>query len=227
MRTSTHIGVLVLIPAKPLAVAKRRLGLPPAHRRLLASAFLADTLAAATRAKLVGEVVVLTPDPDLGRIAEAHGAHWLPDRSTAGLNQAIEDGLAQLPGHCGKVAVLVADLPAARPDELDDALDQLHDGAQDRICVVDHAGAGTTLLAATAADLLRPQFGASSARRHIAAGFRRAVGELSGLRHDVDTLEDLRRVAELPALGQATAAALRRLQPIPPGAPSPPGAPRP
>ena len=50
---------------------------------------------------------------------------------------------------------------------------------------------GTTLLAASSADRLEPQFGPDSARRHLQSGARELPAPLS-VRCDVDSVEDLR-----------------------------------
>ncbi|MFC5177607.1 2-phospho-L-lactate guanylyltransferase [Nocardioides taihuensis] len=203
---------VTLIPAKGLTGAKRRLEVDPKQRRALAMCFLADAVAAASRAQLVKEVVVLTPDPSLGGLAGSLGATWLPDQAVGGLNAAVRDGVRRLRHPVGHVAVMVADLPALDASELDTALGQLLDSDSGRLCVEDRSGGGTTLLAAREARALVPQFGEDSAARHHEAGFSLATGALLGLRLDVDTLDDLRRAAALRSFGPVTARALSDLR---------------
>jgi 2-phospho-L-lactate guanylyltransferase len=71
--------------------------------------------------------------------------------------------------------------------------------------VPDAPGTGTTLLTALPGTPLRPAFGTGSAGRHAGAAVR--LDAAAGLRHDVDTAEDLATAAGLGA-GPATAAFL-------------------
>ena len=108
-----------------------------------------------------------------------------------GLNGALRDGAAyartRWPGD--GVAALVGDLPAVRPDELAAALDAA--AAHPAAFVPDSPGTGTTLLTARPGHVLEPRFGEGSAARHAAVAARLTAGP--GLRHDVDTADDLRR----------------------------------
>lgn len=108
----------------------------------------------------------------------------------------------------GPVAVLLGDLPALRPDDLDEALAAA--SAFPRAVVVDAEGTGTTLLTASAGVLLDPAFGAGSAAEHLRRGHVALdVPGQSGLRQDVDRLGDLAAVAAL-GTGRATSQVLAR-----------------
>jgi 2-phospho-L-lactate guanylyltransferase len=108
----------------------------------------------------------------------------------------------------GAVAVLLGDLPALRPADLEDALAAA--SAFPRAVVVDAEGTGTTLLTASAGVPLDPAFGAGSAAEHVRRGHVELdVPDLSGLRQDVDRLGDLAAVAEL-GTGRATSQVLAR-----------------
>ncbi len=191
----------VVIPAKALPAAKSRLtGASPdenAHRDLV-QAIRADTADAARRADGVARVVVVADRPDGPGVLvqQAPGLN-------AALAEAAELAARQWPDD--GVAALVGDLPALRPDELADALGSAAD--HPRSHVADAAGTGTTLLAVRPGVALRPAFGAGSAARHAADSVRLAAG--GGLRHDVDTPEDLRGAAVL-GVGPETAAVLAR-----------------
>lgn len=161
-------------------------------------ALRADTLEAARAAEGVARVLLVvdrgTPGPDtiVQRIA--------------GLNAAALEGAS----HAGQqwpadgIAVLVGDLPALRPAELGAVLRAAE--CHPMTFVADHAGTGTTLLAARPGQVLRPAFGLASAERHASTATALAAGP--GLRLDVDTVEDLRAAAEL-GLGRQTAAVVR------------------
>jgi 2-phospho-L-lactate/phosphoenolpyruvate guanylyltransferase len=202
----------VLVPVKVLARAKSRLaGLADADRRTLVLAMAADTVAAAIGCPAVGAVVVVSDDPDVRAVVTAIGAHVTGDRPRSGLNFALLAGAdyahARWPAH-GR-AGLTADLPALSPGELAEALTSA--GAAPESFVADAAGVGTTLYAARPGAAFRPRFGPGSADLHRRAG----AAELhlpaeSGLRQDVDTIEDLREAAER-GLGRRSAAVVRSL----------------
>lgn len=193
----------VLLPAKALPAAKTRLAGasdgPDEHVRLV-RAIREDTLAAAHRADGVARVVVVVDSPG----ADHPGSEVFVQRAP-GLNAALREA-ADWAGDrwpADGVAALVGDLPALRPEELAAALAA---GAEHpRSFVPDAAGTGTTLLAARAGVALDPRFGPGSSARHAADAVALPAGP--GLRHDVDTADDLRAAAAF-GLGPATAGAL-------------------
>lgn len=198
----------VVIPAKALPEAKSRL-LPaisgPAAHRALVLAIRSDTLAAAQATPGVARVLLVV---DRSGGPRPRGVRVLV-QTRPGLNAA----LAEAAEHAATawpqdgVAALVGDLPALQPGELAAAL--ANAAVHPRAFVPDAAGTGTTLLAATPGTELRPRFGDRSAARHRQDAFELAAG--AGLRHDVDTGEDLLEAARMP-LGPATAAALDRTE---------------
>jgi len=201
----------VVIPVKLLARAKSRLtGLAPQDRSALVLAMAADTIAAAVRADGVGAVLVVTDDSEVGAVAADLGALVLPDEPATGLNDALVHGArhAQAAWPERGRAGLAADVPAARPDELSAAL-----SAAARLgtaFVPDADGTGTVLYAATPGREFRPGFGPRSRDRHRASGAAELGPDalrLSGMRRDVDTIEDLRRAAAL-GVGPRTTAVL-------------------
>jgi 2-phospho-L-lactate guanylyltransferase len=210
----------VVVPLKPLALAKSRLG-PAAGepgRGRLALAFALDTVGAALDCPAVASVTVVTDDAEAaGRLAAA-GARVVPDTPRAGLNAALTHGeqtvRAERPG--AAVAALNADLPALRPAELARVLDGVPTGVPagaggGRAFLADAPGVGTTLLAADAGVALAPGFGGASRARHLASGAREiGLAGVDSVRQDVDTGADLRAALAL-GVGPHTAAALARL----------------
>jgi 2-phospho-L-lactate/phosphoenolpyruvate guanylyltransferase len=195
-----------VLPLKGGPAAKSRLGAPPA----VAAAIALDCLDAVLRARTVATTVVVTPDPALSSYAAAAGAvvRW-ESAPGGGLLAALSDGLT---GLSGPVAVLLGDLPALLPDDLDDALTLASDtlsaeGGPRSVFVPDAEGTGTVLLAALTPAAMRPQFGPASALLHEQAGARRLEADLPRLRRDVDTPDDLLRAAAL-GLGPHTRALL-------------------
>lgn len=186
----------VLVPVRALPSAKSRLSSTVAAALFepLVRGIRADTLAAVRAAAPVARTVVVCDVP-------GEGVDLV--QTSPGLNGALRDGaaLARRRWPRDGVAALVGDLPALRPQELADALD---DAARYPCAFVpDRDGTGTTLLTARPGADLDPRFGAASAARHQAIAVELAAGP--GLRHDVDTADDLVAAAEV-GLGVHTAA---------------------
>lgn len=181
----------IVVPVKRLAGAKTRLQVDPDVRIELALAMAADTVRAAMDCPLTEVVIAVSDDPTATPVLRALGAVVVPDMPDAGLNPALRHGatVPEVPAGVG-IAAIAADLPALEPGELADLLGASSDHGV--VVVADAAGHGTTLLAATAVDRFRPEFGPGSRARHVAGG---AVDltDTAGrtLRCDVDTLADL------------------------------------
>jgi|GEM_PF-96875 len=97
-------------------------------------------------------------------------------------------------------AVLLGDLPAVRPGDLDAALDAA--ARHPLAFVADAEGTGTTLATALAGVPFDAHFGPDSAARHRSAGFADLVALdapaiAAGLRRDVDTATELREAIGL------------------------------
>lgn len=205
----------LVVPLKPLAVAKSRLlgALDPDHRIDHADLVLAmalDTVAAAVATPGIGRVLVAAAEPGEVTALGALGAEVAGDGGSADLNATLRHGAGLLraddPGCV--VGALQADLPALLPADLAAAV--VAAGGRRAFCA-DRAGSGSTLLLSAAGEPLDPQFGPDSARAHAASG---AV-ELPVLRtlcSDVDTPADLEH-ARLLGVGGNTRAVLhgRRL----------------
>ncbi|PJI94464.1 2-phospho-L-lactate guanylyltransferase [Luteimicrobium subarcticum] len=203
---SDGAGWVVVVPVKGGDGAKSRLRdlVPdPAERRRLADALAGDTLEAVRSARSVARVVVVTDGVDL---TGTTGLDMVPDPG-GGLVAAVRAGVRAGTAADGgvPVGVLLGDLPALRPSDLDDVLTAARD--LDRSFVPDAAGTGTTLLAARAAGLLRPRFGPGSAAAHRAAGHVDLDRVPPSVRQDVDTPDDLAAAAVL-GLGPRTRAFL-------------------
>ncbi|WP_455834178.1 2-phospho-L-lactate guanylyltransferase [Pseudarthrobacter siccitolerans] len=196
----------LVLPIKGSAQAKSRLG----RFTSLAPAIALDTVAAASG---VAEVIVVMPlrpafgfEPD---VFEKLGATLVDDRGH-GLNDAVLQGL-RLSTSRGTYAtgVLLGDLPTLTSDELREALELARQ--QPMSMVPDSTGTGTTLLAALSPREHRPQFGAGSRLAHNAAGYvELEIDPLSGLRNDLDTVDDLLRLR--PRLGPHTSYVLAELE---------------
>lgn len=190
--------VSLVIPVRDPASAKSRLAVgddPAAHARraALAAAIALDTVSAARAAREVGEVIVV------GTLAEqVDGVHVLADPGF-GLLVAVGAGVAAA-DPAAPTAVLLGDLPALQPADLDAAL--VAASEHHWAFVPDAEGTGTTLVTAAAGLPHALRFGEGSAAQHRDAGYLELdVPERSGLRRDVDTPAQLTALAELAAAG--------------------------
>ncbi|MGR0318834.1 2-phospho-L-lactate guanylyltransferase [Agromyces sp. ZXT2-3] len=231
-------GWTVVVPVKSLAGAKTRLApeLGPAERAALARAFALDTIDAARASRAVRRVVVVTDEPAIElALRGVDGVEVAPEFGPRGLAAAIAHGIAVARAEISSgTAVLLGDLPALAPGDLDAALEAA--SRHPLAFAADAEGTGTTLATALAGVPFVAHFGPGSAARHRAAGFTDLVVVHSraiapSLRRDVDTAAELDEAGAL-GTGVRTAAVLRALGALPDVAPrhpldpstAPPGA---
>lgn len=193
---------VILLPVKPPGRGKSRLlrpddvtSLSDAGRSELAEAFALDAAVACLSAARVRAVLAVTDDAALAGRLSTLGAAAIPDGGT-GLNGVLRQAAAEAgrrwPG--AQPVALLADLPALRPGDLDQALSALVPGGAS--FVADAEGTGTVLYTAPA-ELFDPAFGADSAHAHQVGGALAVRGDLASLRRDVDDLDDLDVALEL------------------------------
>jgi 2-phospho-L-lactate/phosphoenolpyruvate guanylyltransferase len=182
-----------LVPVKALAEAKGRLAptVGPLQRRLLAIAMFEDVIAALQAVPELAAPVVVSPDREVWRRADAMGCRVVEEPPGAGdLNGALA-AAARSVRDGSPLLVVAADLPLASPAGLERVLA----AARAPVAVVPSAdGGGTNVLAWRDPASFAPSFGPDSAARHLAVPGAVRVEE-PGLSLDVDTLEDLEAVA--------------------------------
>jgi 2-phospho-L-lactate guanylyltransferase len=209
--------VVLLVPIKPLSMAKSRLraspatgGRSPGAHMALVLAMAMDTVAAASAAAGVAQVVAVTSDDRVIRAMTEAGVDTILEAGLMGLNEALD--LGSRTAHTTRpelqVGALNADLPALRPAELSAAV---HLAAGRHAFCRDRSGTGTTLLLAGLGADLAPRFGPWSAAAHRAGGATELTGDWPGLRCDVDTESDL-GVASGLGLGPRTRSMLGTLE---------------
>ena len=195
---------IVVIPVKGTDDAKSRLG-DSLHRPAIALAIALDTTTAALAASSVIGVLVVTSAAAAPFFDELDVLVVVEDEP-AGLAAAIASGieLASELGAPGRgIAVLLGDLPALTPAELEDAL--VAATAHQLAMVPDADGGGSVLVTAADGAVHTTAFGPGSHAAHLAAGYvELPVPVDSGLRNDVDTEDQLRSLH--PRLGPHTAA---------------------
>ncbi|MCE5290564.1 MAG: 2-phospho-L-lactate guanylyltransferase [Nocardiaceae bacterium] len=201
-------GIHALVPVKGLVNAKSRLSprFTDTERRDLVLAMLTDTVRAAIAAESIERVTVVTGDPIVADAVRALGCEVLREPArTRSLNEALRWAIGQVDPNA-RLLILQADLPALTAAEL--SAFTASAPQTDRVFANDQHHTGTTaLLLRSASTPFEPQFGVDSALRHRDAGVRLVDGEWPGLRHDVDTADDL-DVAVSIGVGPATRAAL-------------------
>ena len=116
-----------------------------------------------------------------------------------GQGEAVRTALAGLEG---PVAIVNADLPCARPEDIERLLAET---PPDGLALVEGADGTTNALSLARPDLFQPLYGPGSAKRFRAAAPSRALA-IASLADDVDTREDLERLAD--RIGPSTRAAL-------------------
>jgi 2-phospho-L-lactate guanylyltransferase len=200
-----------LVPVKALDDAKGRLApsLGPIERRLLTIAMLEDVVAALQATEGLEPPVVISPDREIWRRADAMGCKVIEEEpGAADLNRSLARAAGMLAGD-GGLLVVAADLPLATPGAIGRVLQAA--GRAPVVVVPSRDGAGTNVLAWRDRASFQPGFGPGSARRHLAAAgaVRHDEPELA---LDVDTVEDLRVAAERVDPASVTGRRLRDLR---------------
>lgn len=185
-------GVRLLVPIKPLGLAKSRLrgfSADEADHAELVLALALDTITAARDASGVAQVVAVTSDARVAAELVLLGVESVEEGPRTGLNEALRHAAALRNGDPAlRLAALQGDLPALRADELSVALSA---AGEHRAFCPDRQGTGTTLLLAEPGAELDPRFGSDSARAHERSSALPLIGPWPGLRCDVDTPDDL------------------------------------
>ncbi|MBN9155553.1 MAG: 2-phospho-L-lactate guanylyltransferase [Microbacterium sp.] len=195
----------VVVPVKRFQSAKSRLDIGDA-RADVARAMAEDVLEVVGRCSAVSEIVIVTSEPNWPRECESSVPTRVHPDLACTLNGAASSAVASVSPAVFS-AIITADLPFLRTDELATALQRGVDVA--RGMVTDYPGTGTTLLTARPGAGHRPRFGEDSSRLHAEVGYVALnTGADAGLRRDVDTVEDLEAMSHL-GIGPRTATALR------------------
>jgi 2-phospho-L-lactate guanylyltransferase len=190
--------VAAIIPVSTLEDAKSRLGraLDAEERQDLTEGLLTRTVTAALAVDGLADVLVISPDREVIRLAADLGARTLRQRSdglNAGLREARADAVA---GGANGILVLPIDLAFASPENVASVVTALTEPDDPAVVVLvtDRHGTGTNVLALRPPTVIDVLFGADSRRAHreaaLAAGAR--YTELGGpLAFDIDTPADL------------------------------------
>jgi len=201
-----------VVPVKRLDDAKGRLApeLGPIERRLLVIAMLEDVLGALAATDGAGTPVVVSPDREVWRRADALGCRVVEEPPGAGtdLNASLRLAAGRVDGGDG-LLVVAAGPASGRSAALGRVVHALDQAA---VVVVPSAeGSGTNVLGWRDAATFGPAFGPGSAARHLAVAGAVRVDE-PALAADVDTAADLAAVLARLAPGSVTAGRVRDLK---------------
>lgn len=188
--------VSVLVPVKPLHLAKQRLApvLTPSERRQLAAAMLEDVIEACLAAGAFLDVALVTSDPAVIAIARRLDIAAIEEDAVNGVNAAIRTGRSNLPSPAAGIVVLPGDVPSVTAAALR-RVAALCSTENTVVLIAASRDGGTNLLACSPLDLVEPSFGADSFARHRASARRLGIEPIQSLPGqpdlDLDHPEDL------------------------------------
>jgi 2-phospho-L-lactate guanylyltransferase len=189
-----------LVPAKLRTTAKERLSsrLPAEVRVGLAAAMLGDVLSALRRAEVFAGIAVVSRDAQALALATSREATPLRETGGEGLNQAVAQGIERcIAAGASAIVVAMGDLPLLAPHEVCALVARLP--SRGVVLAPSFDGTGTNLLAARPPDVFPTSFGPDSLALHRAAAasldLPLDVCSLRGASLDIDTLDDLERLA--------------------------------
>jgi 2-phospho-L-lactate guanylyltransferase len=207
-----------LVPVRGLAGAKKRLAscLTLAQREGLALAMLTDMIVALRKADAVERIVVVSSDAQLLRHAHDAGAEVIPEDDPSGLNAAVAAAARRLETEgVARLLTIPGDVPLIDPVEVD-RLFREHARRFPVVLVPSAAGTGTNGLLTSPPTAIEPHFEGASLEAHMAAcreeGFEAYVAECPSFGLDIDTAEDLTRLAAADGTSRAQRLARRALR---------------
>ncbi len=197
-------ATIAVVPVKRLAEAKQRLApvLSAAQRRQLVLTMLGDVLRAASEAKGISRVLVVSRDEDVAELARQYDARCLAEPEGSDLNAAVAFGL-QAAASSGATSALVlpADVPLITPDAIDAVLG-LARTHRTSLAIVGSRDGGTNALLLPLPAPFAPTFGPNSYVGHLTlareAHLTMAIQRSSPLEFDMDTADDLAHLDDVP-----------------------------
>jgi 2-phospho-L-lactate/phosphoenolpyruvate guanylyltransferase len=204
-----------VLPVKPLAEAKTRLGslFDAPARVAIARALLEDALALCASAPFL-EWWVVSRDPEVLSLARRQGFETVSEQGSE-LNQAVTQATAVVTeAGAASMTVIPVDVPLAWAGDLQDLLDT--GATSDTVVVPAARGGGTNALYLDPPDLIAPRFGPSSLQAYLSAaesgGHRCTILSLPRLALDIDTVADVEAYLARPKpASSATQTVLERL----------------
>ena len=199
------MSLYTIIPAKPFHQAKTRLAsdLSLPQRIQLSRNLLVRTISVAQQ---VGQVVVVSRDKMVRKIAKSHGA-WAIVESGLELNPAIQQATDWVVARNGQATlILPADLPLLAPADVA-GLVNVQPAAPAMVIAPCHRGSGTNALYLSPPGIIPFLFGPDSFQQHIEAARRAGLDPIvyrtDSLAFDLDLPEDLNQIGSVSRLNLA------------------------
>ena len=186
-----------VVPVKERVSAKGRLAplLRREVRQALALAMLEDVLAAVTGVPGIAGLMVVTVDPEAGRLAAGYGARLIEAGARDGHTGAVTAAARLIAGK-GRAGMLTlpGDIPLVTPAEIESLL-AVHLPAPSFTIVPSHDECGSNAIACSPPDAVPLRFGENSFYPHLwtaeAYGIQPKVLRLPGIALDIDNPEDV------------------------------------
>ncbi len=188
--------IAAIIPVGTLEGAKTRLAdtIDAEERHDLVTGLLRRTVVAALAVERLADVLVVSPDREVLRLAADLGARTMRQRS-AGLNAGLLEGRDDvIAGGAAAILVVPVDLPFVTAEAIDALVDPLTSDGPTVVLVTDRHATGTNALGLRPPDVIEFAFGPDSRaahRGHAAEAGARYIEVDGPLAIDLDTPEDL------------------------------------
>jgi 2-phospho-L-lactate guanylyltransferase len=186
-----------VVPVKERVLAKERLSLMlrPETRQALALAMLEDVLAALTATPGIAGLLVVTVDPEAGRLATNYGARLIEVGARDGHTGAVTAAARLLAAERrAGMLTLPGDIPLVTSAEITTLL-AAHPPAPSFTIVPSHDERGSNAIVCSPPDAVALRFGDNSFYPHLeaaeACGLRPTVLHLPGIALDIDNPEDV------------------------------------
>jgi 2-phospho-L-lactate/phosphoenolpyruvate guanylyltransferase len=186
-----------VVPVKERVSAKERLAatLRPETRQALALAMLEDVLAALTATPGIAGLLVVTVDPEAGRLAARYGARLTELGARDGHTGAVTAAARLLAGEKRSgMLTLPGDIPLVTPAEIATIM-AAHLPTPSFTIVPSHDERGSNAIASSPPDAVPLRFGDDSFYPHLqaaaACGLRPKALHLPGIALDIDNPEDV------------------------------------
>ncbi|MEX1247599.1 MAG: 2-phospho-L-lactate guanylyltransferase [Anaerolineales bacterium] len=192
------MALWAIVPVKPLRRGKSRLSpvMSEDDRAELNQRLLLRTVDILKQIPELGDVLVVSRDPEALALARDHGARTLQEDGAPHLNVALQRATVVAKSYMAEsVLILPADLPQISKEDIVAMLEAGREAAPVVVIAPDHRREGTNALFIAPAGLIEYDFGAGSFQRHCdrarQAGAQLKILDLLSLARDVDVPEDL------------------------------------
>lgn len=198
--------VHAIVPLKIIKQSKTRLsGLSSKDRRKLTIAMLSNVLVALRKSRKINDVMVVSGDKSVSRIAHLYGAKFLWEGKRHGLNKALKLAIGKLDQESPETAMIIhADLPLLTTKDVNEFVSR---SKRVQIAIAPcKNGTGTNALLLRPPTAIPPAFGKGSFRTHLSLArktkFRWKVLRISGIQFDIDEPRDLHEFMSHGARGE-------------------------